>query len=582
MTALGGVSVDDEAPTGHANVVPATPDGDDDWYTAAPTVTLSGYDDGLGVGAPTGGGFRYRIDHGLEHACTEPCTIAGSLLGEGEHTVLWTTIDRFGNRAVEEPLRIAVDSTLPTTTLTHVLPDGANAWHLRDPWLELVAVDGHPTGLRRETSGIALSQYRLPDEGVGWTTVTEPFRLGAGSHHVCVRSVDAAGNDEAERCSDVLVDLAAPTIALASAGVAGLAGWFLDAAVVTITADDASPGAGLGLSSNAAACLAQAGPVVVPGVCVSVDGRPYVPRGPALNIAPGIHTVRTFAIDAAGRRTAVETAVVRVDGGAPSVLARLIPAQAARGGWWRSLPLVSLRAIDGGQSAGVSGIEVRVDGGAWKAYTTRVPLAEGVHTVEFRATDLAGRTTAIGTITVPVDTGAPTAIAKAPTPVIWSRATGPANAKLAWRAGDDRAATVRVRVLVYDAFGQVVRDIDAGSVAVAPGTPVDRTTNWDGKGGLLNQLVPVGMYYYRVVVTDEAGNTAMSSESQPIQIKLALSRVGSRSRFPELEPVLLFGCWPTARPSSPGSGSPSIRSSPRWTACSTTCSPCGGRSTTAG
>jgi hypothetical protein len=38
----------------------------------------------------------------------------------------------------------------------------------------------------------------------------------------------------------------------------------------------------------------------------------------------------------------------------------------------------------------------------------------------------------------------------------------------------------------------------------------------------LTGILPVGLYYYRVVVTDDAGNTSQSWESRPIQIKASL------------------------------------------------------------
>ena len=47
-------------------------------------------------------------------------------------------------------------------------------------------------------------------------------------------------------------------------------------------------------------------------------------------------------------------------------------------------------------------------------------------------------------------------------------------------------------------------------------------TMWDGKDLSLTGILPVGLYYYRVVVYDDAGNYAQSGESRPIQIKASL------------------------------------------------------------
>jgi hypothetical protein len=43
---------------------------------------------------------------------------------------------------------------------------------------------------------------------------------------------------------------------------------------------------------------------------------------------------------------------------------------------------------------------------------------------------------------------------------------------------------------------------------------------WDGKDASLLNILPLGIYYYRVGLVDEAGNAAYSGESKPITIRL--------------------------------------------------------------
>jgi hypothetical protein len=57
-------------------------------------------------------------------------------------------------------------------------------------------------------------------------------------------------------------------------------------------------------------------------------------------------------------------------------------------------------------------------------------------------------------------------------------------------------------------------------IAVTPGVYRGGYTLWDGKDLSLTGIVPVGIYFFRVVVTDDAGNVAQSGESKPIQIKV--------------------------------------------------------------
>ena len=103
-------------------------------------------------------------------------------------------------------------------------------------------------------------------------------------------------------------------------------------------------------------------------------------------------------------------------------------------------------------------------------------------------------------------------------PVIWSHLLGPANARLNWQVSDDRSTRVRMTVLVVDILGNTIRRIDGGTRTVTPGVTLNGFTNWDGRDASGNR--PIGVFHYRVVVTDDAGNRSQSGESRPIQIVL--------------------------------------------------------------
>ncbi|MGX7827565.1 ThuA domain-containing protein [Actinokineospora sp. 24-640] len=90
-----------------------------------------------------------------------------------------------------------------------------------------------------------------------------------------------------------------------------------------------------------------------------------------------------------------------VDTTAPVVKATVDPAAPdGSDGWWRTAPTVALTATDG---SGVASTQYQVDGGLWQAYTAPVALGEGAHTVAYRATDVAGNVSAVGTVAVKVD-----------------------------------------------------------------------------------------------------------------------------------------------------------------------------------
>ena len=120
---------------------------------------------------------------------------------------------------------------------------------------------------------------------------------------------------------------------------------------------------------------------------------------------------------------------------------------------------------------------------------------------------------------VPVDLTAPVIVPRKPSPKIWSRLFGPSAAELRWTVTENLASEVDIVVVVHDLTGNVVRILDGGTHAVTPGAPLHGKTMWDGKNHTITGLVPVGVYFYRVVAVDEAGNVAHSGESAPIQIR---------------------------------------------------------------
>jgi hypothetical protein len=108
---------------------------------------------------------------------------------------------------------------------------------------------------------------------------------------------------------------------------------------------------------------------------------------------------------------------------------------------------------------------------------------------------------------------------------VWSKTLaklhlGPPSTTLRFTASDTQSSALQAVVIVHDLAGNAVRRIDGGWFATAPGVTTTRSVQWDGTDESLLRVVPVGLYYYRVIVSDEAGNWAESGESKPIQIKL--------------------------------------------------------------
>jgi hypothetical protein len=344
-----------------------------------------------------------------------------------------------------------------------------------------------------------------------------PFLLPAGQHQLCWHSVDVAGNAETERCRMFMVDAAAPTINITAAPAApnGTNGWYVGQPVVTVSGADALPGSGIN------AVIAPA------GVFASLDGAAYALVSGPITIPEGLHELRAYAVDVSGQRSPIVSASYRVDLSHPVSAARLVPADPASGRWWRIMPRLVLRATDGEANAGVGTIPLRIDAAAASSYTDPVVLDSGDHSLGYRAADRSGPVNleAEHLLAVPVDITAPRITATQPQPLVWIKLLGllgPAQAKLGWQLSDDLSRKVHIRVLIHDPLGRVVRRIDDGLRDVTPGVTLNGQTLWDGKDDTLTGLVPLGIYYYRVVAIDEAGNVAQSGESKPIEIKVGL------------------------------------------------------------
>ncbi len=513
----------------------ALPDLLNGWYTEAPGFTLHDWDDGdpaISAGPDPEHRYVWRVDNGSEIECgaDATCTIpSADLPDEGTLTIHYAGVDAVGNRLEDDesddtpPMHsydIKVDRTPPVVALRTVpeAHDGADGWFVTRPWVGLsgfdLPVDG--SGLvpsPNDTEGNPGIFYTLYTDGVvvvADAPFDAPFQLDPGVHRVCWRAVDVAGNATSgpAACSEeIKVDDQTPSASISTSPAApGASGWFVTEPSASASGVDTAGGSGVGAA----------------GVVLSVDGGPFEPFVAPVTLGEGTHRLLARATDRAGNVGAIVERLVDVDRSHPVTTARLTPPDPARAPWFRALPTVTLRAADGDQNAGVAGIEYRLDGGAWQAYTAPFVLPAGVHGIGYRATDVSGAANIepVRHLDVSTDVAPPTVTATSANKSIWSRLLGPATITLGWKVGDDQTGPVTVTVVVYNLLGQPVQTLYSGTVSVVAGQTVTGGTVWNGRDSSLLGLVPFGVYHYRVIATDAAGNAAMSGESKPITIRL--------------------------------------------------------------
>jgi PKD repeat protein len=258
------VKVDATAPTTTLATAPATPQGQNGWFTTAPQVTLTGTDNGGGSGLSS---REYRIDGGAWTAYT-----AAFAAPAGSHTIEYRSTDAAGNTGTAGSATVKVDTAAPTVTagVAPGEPNGNDGWFVAKPELTLTGADG-------DGSGIARVEYRVG--GGDWTAYSAPVELPDGTRTVTYRAIDNAGIASADASRTFKVDTVAPTTTPKAAPTGGATA----PVVLTATATDAAPGSG------------------VAGTEIRVDGGQWTPYTAAVAVlAPGEHTAEFRSTDVAG------------------------------------------------------------------------------------------------------------------------------------------------------------------------------------------------------------------------------------------------------------------------------------------
>ena len=183
--------VDLTAPTTTIDSNPADPSGD-----ATPTFAFSANEGGST--------FECRIDGGGWNSCSSPETLG--TLGAGSHTFEVRATDIAGNTdATPASYTWMIDLTAPNTTIDSAPP----------------AMDNDATPSFTFSSSEGGSTFECRIDGGTWTSCTSPHTvspaLAEGSHTFDVRATDPVGNTDPSPASHTWsVDLGPPTVTISS------------------------------------------------------------------------------------------------------------------------------------------------------------------------------------------------------------------------------------------------------------------------------------------------------------------------------------------------------------------------------
>ena len=408
-----------------------------------------------------GSTFECRVDAGPWVGCASPAALSG--LSAGSHAFAVRATDPAGN-VDPSPAAFSwvVDLTAPETTIASAPADPTNATSAA------FSFTANESGATFECR---------PDDGA-WEPCASPAAfagLGEGPHAFEVRATDAAGNvDPSPAAHAWTIDTtppAPPTIESPAEGSTNATG------TVTLSGT-AEPGAVVEVFEGATSL----------GTATTSSGGGW--SRTLTSVADGSHSYTATARDAAGNTSSASNArTVVVDTTAPNTVVTTGPLGAT------SSASASFTFTADDSSAT---FECRLDGGGWSPCSSPrsyAGLAEGLHTFDVRATDVAGNTDPTpATRTWTVDTTPPA------TPAITSPADGTTSASTALTVSGTAEP------------GSIVELFDGST---------SRGVTTATSGGAWSKAVAAladGPHTFTAVATDAAGNTSGVSNAPTVVV----------------------------------------------------------------
>ncbi|NHC45029.1 DUF1349 domain-containing protein [Motilibacter sp. K478] len=177
---LGATPADSVAPTTTASLNPASPNGSADWYKSAVTVTLAGTDNAGGSGIDR---TEYKLDGAATWtAYTAPVAVSA----DGNHTLVYRSVDKAGNVEADRTVTFKVDATGPAVTVSGVAAGASYGDSGANRTVTFTAAD--------PASGIASTSATLDGQPFTSGTALTLRQLSLGTHTLVVTSTDVAGN----------------------------------------------------------------------------------------------------------------------------------------------------------------------------------------------------------------------------------------------------------------------------------------------------------------------------------------------------------------------------------------------------
>jgi len=394
------IMVDRTPPATSSLVNPSKPNGKAGWYITSPSVKLT-------TNEPSRTYYYWDEPPEKEYS--------GELSApDGNHTLVYYSIDANDNKEAHRNLTMRVDTTLPETGIEvdPAEPDGLGGWYITVPTVRLLTEDN-------------CSAFYSWDSG-NESNYTGELTVCAGTRTLHYRSVDQAGNEGEEYGKVFRVDTTAPMAwaNLTPSSPDGLGGWYRTPPVITLGSDE--PDAMFLYSWDNSSDAAYVGPLVAP---------------------QGAHKLLYRARDAAGSLSPKQELGVKFDSLAPVSTLVVDPKSPDRGReWYRVRPTLQILISDADPAASAY---FSWDNESFRAYPGSLKAPEGSHTLHYYSKDSRGNVENASFRVFRVDTVPPktTVTIDPPQSEDWYRKApritlGAEENAQAWYSWDDEPAAV--------------------------------------------------------------------------------------------------------------------------------------------
>jgi len=427
--------------------------------------------------APHGGAFA-----------TQPSAWDTTAVIDGLYDIRVTATDAAGNTATSAAITTRVDNTPPSITFDSPAPGDVVSGIVS---LVASGSDAAPANPAISFAYKLHSDTAWTSTAASWNTTALP--AGDGVYDLRATATDDAGNTAQSVHANVRVDNVPPSVTIT-------------APAASVNASTASPTPFTAAATDAGSGVSQVEFFECSNTTVDCAGGTFnslgvdttAPYATSWNIpSDGNHALEAVASDNAGH-PAGAILNVTVDSTPPDTSMTIVPGDPSN---------VAATFAFASTEAG-STFECRIDGGAWNACTspkTFSGLTDGLHTVDVRATDIAGNTDPTpATWSWHRDTGAPAATMHDPGRNV--RGTVHLTSALNDPAHNGYASGISSATYEYSADGTTWAPI--ATLTSAPYDNVD----WD------TTAITDGVYELRVTAMDVAGNSTPSTPVTSVRV----------------------------------------------------------------